>query len=56
MSGAACKEVLCLGNAAATANDAKRQLIRGDYDQEEAEQLRICAENFIKDVMKIAEG
>ncbi len=56
MSGAACKEVLCLDSAAAVAKRAAQQVNRGDYDKEESDQLRICAENFIKDVMKIAEG
>ncbi len=56
MSGAACKEVLCLANAASTAQQAMRQVIRGDYDKEESNELRVCAEKFIKDVMRIAEG
>ena len=56
MSGPPCKAVLCLENAAATAKRAAQQVNRGDYTEEEFENLRICAEIFIKDVMKIAEG
>ena len=56
MSGAPCKQVLCLANAESAAREAKRQVIRGEYSDDEAELLQVCAENFIKDVMKIAEG
>jgi hypothetical protein len=56
MSQAACKEVLCLESAAAIAKRAAQQINRAKYSKEDAAALRTCAENFIKDVMAIAEG
>ena len=56
MSGPPCKAALCLTNAASAADELVKQVNDGQYKKEEMEDLIQCADNFIKDVMKIAEG
>lgn len=56
MSAAACKAAICNNNAAATAEVVVREARRGNFTDEQLEELTHCADKFVKDVLAIVQS
>ena len=53
MSAAACKAAICNSNASATADETTRLIRRGEFTDDQLEELTNCADKFIKDTLRI---